>query len=137
VRTAASDRAAVVDEWGQLDAELARLDATTSYKSKERRKESLRETILSWHDKLPGDKEAIEHGTAYDVHITARDHQRVVSIAGKQKLRKLWGVTKFFEMCVIALKQLPDPKDSAGAYTVNDRTGPRHLKALPVVAKAA
>ncbi len=132
-----SSKSALVDRYGQLDTELARLDAQHHYKAKESQKQTLRETILEWHKDLAGDKETIEHGIEWDVRITARDNQRVVSIDGKKKLRKLWGVTKFLEACSVILKSLPDPKDAAGLYTVNDRTGPRHLKPLPALKLAA
>jgi hypothetical protein len=29
------------------------------------------------------------------------------------------------------VKQLPDPDDKQGLYTVKQRTGPRHLTAIP------
>jgi hypothetical protein len=130
-------KCAAVDEYGQLDSDLARLDAEHHYESRKRRKEALREVILGWHKDLPADEETIEHGVQYDIRITARDNQRVVSISGKKKLRKLWGAARFLEACAIILKLLPDPKDAAGLYTVNDRTGPRHLKPLAVLKQAA
>jgi hypothetical protein len=131
-------KCAAVDEYGQLDSDLARLDAEHHYESRKRRKEALREVILGWHKDLPADEEAIEHGVEWDLPISACDDQRVVSIAGKTKLEKLWGRVKFRELCNVILKLLPDPKDPKGLYTIHARTGPRHIrKPLPALKLAA
>jgi len=124
-------KSALIDEWGRLDTELA------SLKPKIQRHQELRETILGWHADLAGEKDVTESGEYFDVLIGARDKQRVITMAGKKKLFKLWRVGEFLARCSIALKNLPDPKDAGNLYTVQERTGPRHLKAIPRLAQAA
>jgi len=128
---------AIVDSYGEVSTDLARLDAEHHFTAKKKQQENLREAILSWHTLLPGAEEAIEPGSKWDVVVTPRDNQRVITMAGKRKLYKLWGVGKFLEACGLLLKQLPDPKDAKGLYTVQEPVGPRHLKAIPRLAEAA
>jgi len=127
----AVSRADLVDEFAQLDTEL------NSLKGKTKRRDDLRETILGWHADLPADQQTTENGHYYDVIVSLPDNRRVFTMAGKRKLFRLWGSTKFIERCAIALKFLPDPKDEAGEFTVNGRTGPRHLEVLPRLKLAA
>ena len=126
-----SSKSALVDEFGDLDAQIAGL------KPKISRHSDLRETILGWHEDLAGDQDVTEKGERWDVLITPRDKRRVITMAGKSKLKKLWGVGKFLELCSIALKNLPDPKDAGNVYSISERTGPRHLRAVPLLKLAA
>jgi hypothetical protein len=72
------------------------------------------------------------------VVVTPCDQQRVITLAGLTKLRKEWGVPTFMRRVGIALKFLPDPKDPGNIYTMQARTGPRHLrpfiKHIPIAA---
>src|SRR5579862_6531350 len=65
------------------------------------------------------------------------DFRREVTLAGKRKLKRLWGAAEFLDRCQIAASQLPDPKDKKGLYTTNERRGSRHLTAIPRPTEAA
>lgn len=127
----AQPKIAIIDEFGKLDAEIA------AFKPKLQRHQELRETILAWHQALPAAQSAEEAGKTCKVLVMPRDNERVITVEGKRKLYRLWGASDFLERCKIALKQLPDPKDPGGKYTAQERTGPRHLKVIPLLAKAA
>jgi hypothetical protein len=65
-----------------------------------------------------------------DVLISARDNVRSVTMAGKQKLFRLWGPKSFIAKATVLLKNLPDPKDEEALYTIQALTGPRHLHVM-------
>ena len=117
--------------WGQrqkLLEEYARLDREIeSLRPKLLRHEKLREVILEWYRQVPGEEEITVPGITCDVLITARDRMRAVSLEGRKKLFKLWGAREFVAKVHVYLKSLPDPEDELGLYTVQARTGPRHL----------
>ena len=124
-------KAELVDEFAILEIELNAL------KGKMKRRDDLRQMILGWHPDLPEDREALSSGSAYDVIITLPDKRRLLTLLGKKRLFKLWGVTKFLDRCAVALNQLADPKDEKGEYTVQSRTGPRHLEVQLRIREAA
>jgi hypothetical protein len=132
-------RAVLFDEFGELDSQLAEFDRLhPNLKKQIRRREELRGKILALYPDLPGDQESVAHGTDWDVHISACDNRREVTVDGKRKLSRLWGMAGFFQRCKIELGQLDSiPKTEHGLYLVESRSGPRHLKATPRVAKAA
>jgi hypothetical protein len=122
---------AVIDEWLKLEAEL------TPLAQKIRRRDELRTQILTWFPNLAPDKGETVTGTAADIWISECDKQRKITDSGKRSLHKLWGLRLFRSNARFTLSQLPDPKDAAGLFTVQERTGPRHLKVLPRMGKAA
>ncbi len=128
---APSSNLAVVDRWLALEAELTPLGP------KIRERDELHTRILSWFPELPADKGTTVAGTDAIVWISVRDNARTITEKGKRGLQKLWGLRVFRKNAWFALKQLPDEKDPQGLYTVQERTGPRHLKALPRLKPAA
>jgi hypothetical protein len=129
-RQAAS--AAQVDRYAELDGLVERFKPTRI------EHECLRAVLLPG-DEFPGDADAVAHGVTMDVLITMRDNARTVTPQGKRKFLKMLGATEFLKRCTLALKQLPDPKDPTNLFSIQDRTGPRHLTvvALPRLQAAA
>jgi hypothetical protein len=115
----------LVDEFASLDFEIQ------SFKPKIQRHAELRATILAACPDLPPEQSRTVPGRQYSVVVTPCDQQRVITLAGLTKLRKEWGVPTFMRRVGIALKHLPDPKDPGSLYTMQSRTGPRHLRPVP------
>lgn len=90
----------------------------------------MRAIILGWHAGLSGDEGATEAGKRWRVLITPRDQQQVMTLAAKKKLLKLWGPTKFLARCSVPINALP-----GDGYSVLERRGPRHLRAVPILRK--
>jgi len=129
-------RREMVDEWATLDREVT--DALAPYKGNMKRLQDLREQFLSWISSATrGDQEAFLDGLESRILISMCDNRREVTYAGKLKLRKLWGAKALLERMNLAVKQLPDPEDKQGLYSVKERTGPRHLTAIPMAQEAA
>jgi hypothetical protein len=119
-----SARRASVDRYARLDGAIVAFKATVA----EHR--DLREEILGWYPDLAPEADATAPGAVFDVVVTARDNEREVTPQGMRKLSKMLGLTEFFRRCRYPLKQLPDAKDPANLYTMQERTGPRHLKPI-------
>jgi hypothetical protein len=120
----------MVDEWASLDRAMK--DALAPYQGKIKRLQDLREQFLSWLPSgMAGDQEGFLDGISSRILVSACDNKREVTLAGKLKLRRLWGAKTLLERCYLPVKQLPDPDDKQGLYTVKQRTGPRHLTAIP------
>jgi hypothetical protein len=108
------------------------------WQGKIKRLEDLREQFLTYcPGTMRGGEEGFIDGTASRLLISMCDFRREVTVAGKRKLKRLWGAQKFLERAKIDAHQLPDPKDKKGLYTVKERTGPRHLTAIPRPEEAA
>jgi hypothetical protein len=115
----------LVDEFAMLDFEIQ------SFKPKIQRHAELRATILAACPDLPPEQSRTVPGRQYSVVVTPCDQQRVITLAGLTKLRKEWGVPTFMRRIALALKHLPDPKDPGNLYTMQSRTGARHLRPVP------
>jgi hypothetical protein len=125
-----------VDEWAALDREVS--IALAPWKGKIKRLSDLREQFLNQlPSELRGEEEHFIDGTTSRLLISMCDNRRELTWPGKLKLRKLWGATKLLELMTLASKQLPDPEDKQGLYTVKQRSGPRHLTAIPLPTEAA
>ena len=119
------------DRWLALEAEL------TPLAPKIKEQAELRKKILARFPNLAPNKADTVNGTDADIWISPCDNARTITDAGKRELHKLWGLRLFRKNASFTLKQLPDEKDPQGLYTVQERTGPRHLKALPRLKPAA
>jgi hypothetical protein len=119
------------DRWLVLEAELTPLGP------KIKEQAELRKKILDRFPNLAPNLASTVSGTDNDIWISPCDNARTITDAGKRRLHKLWGLTLFRKNAWFALKQLPDPDDEQGLFTVKERTGPRHLKALPRLKPAA
>lgn len=120
-----STRAEIVARFNRIHGEIQ------VFKPQIAQMEADRLTILGWYPDLQRheSKEVVEGEES--CLITVADNQRVVTIEGKRKLIKLWKLKKFLAHCTLALKHLPDKDDPGNLYTMQDRTGPRHIKPLP------
>lgn len=126
----AQQRREMVDEWDRLDREVKL--AVAPYLGKIKRLEELRKQFLSWlPEDMDGDREGFADGVEMRILVSVCDFRSQVTLDGKRKLKKLWGAQKFLEECSIDMKQLPDPEDEKGLYSVKRRMGPRHLTAIP------
>lgn len=92
------------------------------------RKDELRKLILARYPNLANDATAIAIGLTMNGLVTECDQKREVTPQGKRKLFHQWKATEFFRRCELALKQLPDPKDPLNLYSVQGKSGPRHVK---------
>jgi len=119
------------DRWLVLEAEL------TPLAPKIKEQAELRKKILKRFPNLAPHLAETVNGTDNDIWISPCDNARTITDAGKRALHKLWGLRLFRKNAWFALSLLPDPDDPLGLYTVQERTGPRHLKALPRLRPAA
>jgi hypothetical protein len=125
-RDQAADRAAKIDEFGDLDRRIA------DFKPVLARHSDLRSEILGWYPALGPDESTTANGSRWDVQISPCDKRRLITFAGKKRLHKIWGIAEFLRRCSLALKALDDiPASEHADYTVQERTGPRHLQPLP------
>jgi hypothetical protein len=90
--------AAVVDEFGRLDDELAGM------KPKERRHEQLRKQIAGWFESADPAGTFVLEGRAYTVEVSPRSNER--KILSMPKLMKRLGSTLFLKLCTFPLKVL-------------------------------
>ena len=112
---------AIIDEFGKIE------DLLVPVKPIIKRREELRAQILAAHGDLPAHASLSIFGSLYEINISRADQQRFTTIEGRRKLRKLWGVEQFLQLCSVAVKNLPGGKDPDDIYSVSQRTGPRHL----------
>ena len=122
-----NQRLKLIEEFCALDEEMSNI------KPKVWRHQKLRELIIGWYPGAAAEEEITVPGRNSDIIISARDRIRSVTPEGKQKLYRLWGAKDFIAKSSVLLKNLPDPEDEDGLYTVQALTGPRHLH---VVAKS-
>jgi hypothetical protein len=121
------DRAAIVDEYG----ELKRLEA--AFKPTERRLETLRKTIQSWYATEPAEKEFVVEGKKFSVTISAREWEKKVD---PKRLYKAVGIRRFLELVSITLEALK----TAGLQKLEilcvdqKQTGKRRLTPTPKAA---
>jgi len=119
-----AQRAAIVDEFGRVDAELGPL---------KKRHEQLRKEILSWlpAGTLPS-AVITQQGSTHVVQIGAAGIDR--TITGIVKLFDRVGKTQFLKLCTFPLKAFDSliPADEHKKYLKEEQTGSRKVT---VVAK--
>jgi hypothetical protein len=124
-------RRAKVDRFAILDGQVIAFKPTLS------EHKDLRDEILAWYPQLDNAESQTAEGEAFDVLITARDNERAVTVNGKKRLVKLFGIAEFLKRCAFTLKQLPGGEDPENLFTIRARIGPRHLKPVPKQQSAA
>lgn len=114
-------RAAIIDELGKLDAELAAM------KPKEARRKELSEQVIEWFQDEPAEKAVAASGARFTVVVSPRGNQR--SILSIPKLFKRLGERTFLTNCSIALGALDNllTKAEIGKFVGEARTGPRKV----------
>jgi hypothetical protein len=123
--------AAVVDEIGDLEAELA------PWKQKTARLEALRKSLRDHYASEPADATFEVHGTRFLTLVGPRAAQRLVNCAS---LFKLIGQKRFLAICAVTLKALEEAckLDVVLACVETSDTGPRTMKTFAKAsAKAA
>ncbi len=131
-----SDRAALVDELGEIKDRLAvkaaiyRADIAVD----EARGTSLEAEVLSWYDHEPAEAEAAPAGEKYVAEIGPRGNRS--SIISISKVYKRLGRSLFMQHAEIALGTLRKvlKKDERERFILTERTGDR---ALTMVRKAS
>jgi hypothetical protein len=119
---AETQRRAIVDEFGQLDAELSPI------KGKLRRQEELGKLIRSWHSEAEAEATVESVGDKYAVVLSARGMQ--TSIGDIREVYKALGHDGFLALATVTLKALETAGVDASAVaslTKKERTGHRTL----------
>lgn len=126
------DRAAIVDEYGQLDTEIESVLAPIGRKMK--RRDELHAQIKGWHDESPADQTFSESGKAYRVEISQRAEETFLN---KAKLYTKLRRDKFIALCTFTLKAAKTvlTGEEFEALTRKERTG--HRKVTVVALKVA
>lgn len=119
---AEKQRRSIVDEFGQLDAELIPL------KGKLRRQEELGKVIRSWH--VDADAELTVQSTGDDYQVVLGPRGMQTSIGDMREVYKALGHDRFLALASLTLKSLETAGVDAAAIaslTKKDRTGHRNL----------
>jgi hypothetical protein len=91
------DRAAIVDEYGDLAKEAS------AFTPKERRLTELRRLIQSWYETEPPAKDFIAEGKRYSLAIAPREYQKKVN---PLRLYKLIGIKRFLAVVSVTLEAM-------------------------------
>lgn len=124
----ANNRAAIIDEYGELSRQLAELDPIKS------RHELLRKVIQGWFDAVPADEPAVMQGRRFTLQVSPKENS--TKLKSIRAVFREMGENKFLDHCSITLKAVKDVlgEERFKNFATTDRTGYRTLKA---VAKAA
>jgi hypothetical protein len=126
-RTAAAldERAAIIDEFGRLDAELALM------KPKVKRHEELRKQIQSWYENENPTVGFVAKGLQYGVIVGAKARER--KIVNMARLAKLLGA-RFVDLCTFPLSALDanTTAEQRDGIVTEGHTGSRTVRAVPV-----
>lgn len=125
IKSEVDEKAAVIDEYCKLDAQVKAFAPTKS------RHEKLRETILAWHPDLSGVQAKTLSGDQYELLIGMAQEQR--RIGNMRKVFRKLGATVFLDHCTMTLKALTAALGEAEAakYLESGYTGPRKLTPIP------
>lgn len=121
-------RLAIIDEYGDLEAELARV------KPKQLRRDELRKLILSWHASADAEALIEEAGHRYTLQIGARENERIV-LSMPKLAKAIGGVKALYEICKVAIGDIDkrlSPSQQKGIVATT-ATGPRKIRAYPRV----
>lgn len=125
-------RVAVVDELGQLEAELAAIAP------KKKRVDVLKKEVQVWADQYPPETAIIFEGEQYCAQVSARTHRR--RIADMAKVFVLLGKKKFLELCGFTLKCVEEnlcPADVSSVVVEDQYVGERTVRSLQRANKPA
>lgn len=128
-----SKRIAIVDEYGALSDELARIAPAIQ------RHALLKAEIESWYRTEPADENYVAVGTRYEVQIGVREFRRKIVAHGMERLFTVLGKVKFLTLCTFPLTMLDQVTSIAdqGRIVEKDRTGPRTIKSVALVIEPA
>lgn len=120
-----AQRKAVIDEYGQLDAELAPV------KHRIRRFEELAKTIRGWHADTAPELTIIERGDRF--HVVVGPKAETTLFAAAQQIYDLLGHDKFLAIAKVTLGGLESEltAEEVATLTHKERTGSRSLKPVP------
>ena len=119
---AASERSAIIDEFG----EVQRLLAPTRPLVK--RESDLRKKIEGFCSNVPADEGMVLEGNVYRAIIGPRATRR--TITGMKRLFDALGVSKFLQSCTFPLTKIDDLGVDTDGILVEDRSGPRTVMAV-------
>jgi len=127
LKTAPANRAALIDEAGALDLQLAVFAAT----GVERRRKQLTEEFGSWYADKAADGEFLERGLAFQLKISPRRNSTSINIRGAYK--KL-GIARFLQAATLTLKALGEflSEPEIEALSSTARTGARSFVTTPI-----
>lgn len=118
------DRAALVDEFGELSRQVAEFAPT------QRRLEQLRVIIAGWYADADAAKEWRVDGQVWALHVGMRERRR--RITDMQRLYKVLGRDTFLRLASIAMDklELQLSEEHLAGLVVAERTGPRRIAAV-------
>ncbi len=127
LKTAPADRAAIIDEFG----DIAKLRA--DFAPTEKRHKQLSDEIKTWYEDSPADQDFVEKGTRYQLDISPCSNVTLIDVkAAKKKL----GLAKFLKCVSITLKALAVflTEPEIAELTSTEQTGYRSYKPTPMIA---
>lgn len=97
-------RAAIIDEFGELDRRVAELKPVID------RHKELKQTICGWCDKIEADKGAVFEGRRYSAHVAAAKITRKITdkLRAFNLLKKVLGLRGAVEKVTIPLEKAVD-----------------------------
>jgi hypothetical protein len=132
-RISPPSRAAIIDEYGELERAIA------AFKPAAQRKAELEKEIASWYEDGPAEAEFTAEGRLYRVLVSPKALKR--PIFDMSKLFNLLGKAKFLQVCSVPVgaidREIPPEKHSA--FLGEERTGRRGVESVArvPVARAA
>lgn len=126
MQPASCDRAAIVDEFGELRRRIA--ESKLQLQPTLERADALESQILSWYEHEPPDQSFVADGHRYSVQVGARHWER--KITGLRRLFRFLGQRRFLDLCTFPLKSIDKaiPEVEQSQFVEKTRTGPRSLK---------
>lgn len=118
------ERAAVVDEFGELERQVALLKPTLD------RHAALKKEIASWYEFHSAGAAFTEAGKRYEVQISAK--AKVRTITDKTKLFTALGKGRFIDLAKISLEAIDRliPRLHHPAFLSEEQTGNRAVRAV-------
>jgi len=129
-----AERAALVDEFGELDRLTKQFAPTAA------RRDDLRKIIVGWAADLPTDQNTTYDGALYQVRVSECQEERNLDVKAKRKIfgiLKLWRSMELFTITLKAVIAAPElGGEVLGELASYERTGPRHLVAVAIAPAA-
>lgn len=127
----AEQRISVIDEFGELYRQ------SQLWAPKEKRLEILKEEIRGWYPDLPADQSTTAIGNLFEAQIGEKPVEK--SWKSMQAVSKgAGGLKEFMKLCTVTFKALSEKigEKPAAALQVEEQTGKRRVKAVPLSAAA-
>src|SRR5262249_50809533 len=127
---ASENRAALIDEYGRIDAQLKLTEPL------QHRHEFLRRVIQGWYADSAADQSYVADGEQYLVQVGAKALRRTITNMNAVKARIGW--QRFLKLASISMTKLDTviPIDEQEAFVHCDRTGPRNIRLIAKYAAA-